>query len=54
MDLEFKYGQTVLDMKAIGKIIRLAARVNFGMWTVMSSMGNGRMTRPMVMVFTCI
>jgi len=31
MAMEYRYGQTVPDMKAIGKIIKLVEKVNFGM-----------------------
>lgn len=51
---EFKYGQMALDMKAIGKIIKLVAKESSGMQMEMSLKENGKMTRPMVMGSMCI
>ena len=48
--MEYKYGQMVLGMKAIGVIIRLVAKESSGMWMVMSLRVSGRMIRQMVMV----
>ena len=49
MVMEFKYGQTVPNMKAFGKIIRLMDRVASSMPMVMYMKVTGRKTKPMVL-----
>ena len=51
MDLAYKFGQMVLDMKAIGKIIKHMEKVNFGMLMEMSLMVSGEMTKQTAMEF---
>ena len=47
MDLAYKFGQMVHDMKDIGNIIKLVVRGNSGTWTVMYLKENGKMTKQM-------
>ena len=50
MVMESKSGQMVLNMRAIGKIIRLMDKVYFGMFMVTNMKGGGNEIKPMVMV----
>ncbi len=52
MATESRFGQTELNMRASGKIIKHKVKVNFGMLTGTSSMANGLKTKPMDMAFT--
>lgn len=54
MDLEFKYGQMVQNMRVNGVIIKPTERENFGMWMVIISKDFGRTIKLMVMVFIFI
>lgn len=47
MELDNKFGQMVLSMKANGKKIRLTAREYFGMYMETNTKDNGREIRPM-------
>lgn len=47
MVMVLKYGLMVPSMKESGKIIRLMARVNFGMQMVISMKESGKMIKPM-------
>lgn len=49
MDLVFKYGQMVLNIKEIGNIIEHVEKGNSGMLMVISTKVNGRMIRQMDM-----
>lgn len=52
MVLVYKYGQMVLVMKGIGRIIKHTGQENSGMLMVMCLMESGEMTRQMAMVYT--
>ena len=54
MDLEFKHGRMVQDMKEIGKTIKLVEMVSLLMLTEMSIKGSGKMIKQMVMEFLCM
>lgn len=51
MDLEYKFGLMELNMKDIGKIIRLMGKESFGMLMETFLMVNGKMIRHMVTEF---
>lgn len=51
MDLEYKFGQMELNMKDIGKTIRLMAKESSGMPMEMFLMVNGKMIKHMVTEF---
>ena len=52
MDMEFKYGQMEPVTKVNGRTTKLMEKESFGMLMEMCLMGNGKMTKPMDMVFT--
>ena len=54
MAMVFKYGLMVLDMKAIGNIIKLVEKENSGMLMVMYLKDNGKMIKLMAMEYIFI
>lgn len=49
MDMVFKFGQTVRNMKGIGKIIKLMVKASFGMCTEINMKEHGKEIKPTAM-----
>ena len=54
MDLEYKFGPTVLSMRVSGDLIKPMVKVSFGMRTGMYMKVSGTMIKQMVMEFMCM
>lgn len=54
MDMVSKFGLMGLGTKVTGSIIKLVVKASSGMLMEMSLMASGKMTKLMVLAYTCI